>query len=337
MNRSLTASAPLGVAALCAAAAVWIAPTTAHAYKRTMTCTESGIFACGPNQTPKPVYWFRRDLTYQINQEGSEDFASGANGMISEELQQAIRDSFSPWSDLECTDVTIADEGLTDIDAINYDSDGSNFNLLVWKESWPYPVSGSSAYALTSVTYDTGTGELADADIEFNGETFEWTNAETAADTIVDVRNTLTHEAGHFIGLDHSLDHEATMFAQAPTGEIKKRTLEQDDIDGFCATYPLDDDGDGYNSIDEDLNENGYLGDDDTDDDGTPNFLDPDDDGDGIPTIEEPGEHLTPEGEEEDDDGCAAVGAAHRPAPAPLTAALLAMCLGLLTAARRRR
>ncbi len=48
-----------------------------------------------------------------------------------------------------------------------------------------------------------------------------------------------------------------------------------------------DHDGDGILSIYEDVNENGDFWDDDTDEDGTPNFLDVDDDADGITTREE--------------------------------------------------
>lgn len=49
----------------------------------------------------------------------------------------------------------------------------------------------------------------------------------------------------------------------------------------------MDHDGDGIPSYMEDLNDNGFLGDDDTDKNGVPNFLDPDDDGDGVPTRDE--------------------------------------------------
>lgn len=49
----------------------------------------------------------------------------------------------------------------------------------------------------------------------------------------------------------------------------------------------IDTDSDGITDILEDLNENGNLEDDDTDQDGTPNYQDVDDDGDGINTIDE--------------------------------------------------
>ena len=48
-----------------------------------------------------------------------------------------------------------------------------------------------------------------------------------------------------------------------------------------------DQDGDGIPSIFEDLNGNGFEEDDDTDEDGVPDFADFDDDGDGIPTRDE--------------------------------------------------
>ncbi len=53
---------------------------------------------------------------------------------------------------------------------------------------------------------------------------------------------------------------------------------------GLCV---VDSDMDGQPDVNEDLNMNGDLTDDDTDMDGTPNYLDDDDDGDGISTIME--------------------------------------------------
>jgi MYXO-CTERM domain-containing protein len=54
----------------------------------------------------------------------------------------------------------------------------------------------------------------------------------------IDVQNTVTHEAGHTLGLAHSSDASATMAASAPAGETAKRTLHADDLAGICAIYP---------------------------------------------------------------------------------------------------
>lgn len=55
----------------------------------------------------------------------------------------------------------------------------------------------------------------------------------------------------------------------------------------FITTTFEDDDNDGVPSIFEDLNDNGNYDDDDSDDDGIPNYLDEDDDGDNVKTSNE--------------------------------------------------
>ena len=49
----------------------------------------------------------------------------------------------------------------------------------------------------------------------------------------IDVQNTITHEAGHTLGLDHSADPSATMAASAPAGETSKRVLQPDEVAGI--------------------------------------------------------------------------------------------------------
>ena len=49
----------------------------------------------------------------------------------------------------------------------------------------------------------------------------------------------------------------------------------------------LDEDNDGVSTLDEDLNNDGILSNDDTDNDGIPNYLDPDDDNDNVNTLDE--------------------------------------------------
>ena len=46
------------------------------------------------------------------------------------------------------------------------------------------------------------------------------------------------HELGHFFGLAHTPDdHDATMWACAAEGEVHKRELAADDLEGICAMY----------------------------------------------------------------------------------------------------
>lgn len=113
----------------------------------------------------------------------------------------------------------------------------------------------SRVIALTTVSYVQGSGEIVDADMELNawagsgpsppGYYFTCLDAGgvcaapgQAGCIAMDLQNVVTHEAGHVLGLGHSLDPTATMFAQAPAGETSKRTLAADDVSGLCAIYP---------------------------------------------------------------------------------------------------
>jgi hypothetical protein len=53
-----------------------------------------------------------------------------------------------------------------------------------------------------------------------------------------DLEAVLTHELGHLIGLDHTPDFDATMFAGYEPGTIDQRTLEEDDLLAACDAYP---------------------------------------------------------------------------------------------------
>ena len=139
----------------------------------------------------------------------------------------------------------------------------------------------SGAAAITTVFYSTEPktiGRVVDADIEFNAINFTFIKVPSSQQprpgTIsADLENTLTHELGHFQGLDHTCwdgttpnpprdetgnvipscsavaqgqvstevrDRivSATMYTYAAPNETIKRSPEQDDINGICAAYP---------------------------------------------------------------------------------------------------
>jgi hypothetical protein len=108
-------------------------------------------------------------------------------------------------------------------------------------DAWLHP---AGALALTTVTFVRSDGRILDADIEINDGGFEFTTCDPNDCVVVhDVANMLTHELGHVVGLDHPPSNqmgarEATMFASAPAGEIQKRDLAEDDINGLCTLYP---------------------------------------------------------------------------------------------------
>ncbi len=141
-----------------------------------------------------------------------------------------------------------------------------------------------STVALTTVLYDPGTGRVFDADLEVNGwdgvaaplpsvttapqhgyyvtcekQQPDWPKCSSYGDAgcyAYDLRNTVTHEAGHFIGLAHPCGDPGTpscalppppgevpydqraMYPATEIGDVQKRALSADDVAGVCAIYP---------------------------------------------------------------------------------------------------
>ncbi len=211
-----------------------------YEFTQTRTCLPTGINACQSGEHPLPVQWGQAQVEYRINDRGSQAMEPGSTE-VTDELKHAVFQSFDAWNDQECSDFEMVYGGKTAVEQPGYDPDTQTVNVVLWQDDdWPHP--HYDAVALTTVTYRPCNGEILSADIEFNTADYTYTNHEGSAGTQIDLRNTLTHEAGHFLGLDHSPNSEATMFATAPHGEIKKRDLHQADIAGLCFIYPTGED-----------------------------------------------------------------------------------------------
>lgn len=100
--------------------------------------------------------------------------------------------------------------------------------------------------AITTTTYNARTGRLYDADLEMNAAAYTFTTLDAPPCTelgqsgcvATDVQNTVTHELGHALGLDHAPDSRSTMFAGASLGETSKRILDDGSVEFVCAVYP---------------------------------------------------------------------------------------------------
>jgi hypothetical protein len=105
---------------------------------------------------------------------------------------------------------------------------------------------GAAVLAITLLTFDS-TGAIVDTDIEVNGASAPLTLVDAPPCTAgnvtpscvgIDVQNTVTHELGHALGLDHSPDPASTMYASAPLGETSKRVLDPASKQFLCDVYP---------------------------------------------------------------------------------------------------
>jgi predicted Zn-dependent protease len=194
-------------------------------------------------------------VEYRINKSGTTSFKFKGQADVSspadisdnhfKELRSAVKESFSAWTEPECTNLSLVEGEPTENDEATYNQSEANMNVVVWRdEQWPY--ASDTAFALTSVTFPRKTGIVHDADIEINSDTYTFSNLKHRSNSLVDLRNTVTHEVGHLIGLAHTSKQEATMYGSASVGEINKRTLHSDDEKGVCSIYPADEDDERF-------------------------------------------------------------------------------------------
>lgn len=157
-----------------------------------------------------------------------------------------------------------------------------NVNIIKFRDqSWCRPATKDdpprchpdAAAGITTATFvdDSGSirdGAIVDADIEINGVGFAIAvNGQTLSTQSCqsELKNTLTHELGHLLGLEHTcrasgdpprvddkggavpscnavmsnpVYTEPTMYNFQECGETKKASLEADDIAAVCGIYP---------------------------------------------------------------------------------------------------
>ncbi len=108
--------------------------------------------------------------------------------------------------------------------------DGNNNVIYLSGSNWRY---GSGTLGLTGTRFFTA-GEITDADMELNGNTAWATDGRSSA---IDQESVVVHEAGHFIGFDHTTSGNAVMNPSVANGVIK-RALLAPDLSDVCTVYP---------------------------------------------------------------------------------------------------
>ena len=156
-------------------------------------------------------------VDFYFNSAGTSDVSGDAEF-------DALTASFNTWQAVSSCSWTWSYQGRTGNSS--YGSfDGQN---LV---GWAY-LGGST---IGQCTWWTSGSTILESDIVLSSG-YTWST--TGAVGTMDVQNVATHEIGHTLSLGHSSDPEATMWAYGEYGETKRRTLEQDDIDGINYIYP---------------------------------------------------------------------------------------------------
>jgi hypothetical protein len=120
---------------------------------------------------------------------------------------------------------------------VQYNQTQPNQHVIVFRDDhWPHS-DANNTLALTTVTFDPTTGEIFDADMEINSHDQTLTVTGPLPASGYDFESIVTHETGHFLGMAHSGDARATMFAHYQPGTMSMRNLSSDDVMGICSVY----------------------------------------------------------------------------------------------------
>ena len=93
----------------------------------------------------------------------------------------------------------------------------------------------SSTVAQTSTVFYLKTGDIVGADIALNSNYQFVTGDKATTSSQINLMDVLTHELGHFVGLDHTPLATSTMYF---TAQNEQRFLSADELGFIKATYP---------------------------------------------------------------------------------------------------
>ena len=214
---------------------------SSSAFCRATTC-DPGKKDCARNTQScltegKPLFWASSCVQVYVQKNGSPALGIGFST-----FKESVSRAFSAWLSADCggaaPSIDVQVLGPITCDVAEYNATQKNANIVLFRDDqWPY-VGGEDALAFTHLLFNADTGELWDTDLEINSFEYDFSTGDPVTGN--DLDSMLTHEAGHLLGLAHTLSKDATMYAQYKEGTDTLRTLSPDDVNGICAAYAPD-------------------------------------------------------------------------------------------------
>lgn len=224
----------------------------------------------GPTKAGHYLYWESGCVFVTLDSAGTKQVAGDTEFAV-------IDQSIATWNNgvASCSYMQLINAGKKELEVGRDNTNVIKFRDVSWcrpaTKDDPMRCHPDSAAGITTATYvdDSSSdrdGAIVDADIELNGVNFAIAVNGVTLGTescLSELQNTLTHELGHLLGLEHTClapgdpprvdnnggtvpacgaatatQQAATMFNFQECGENKKETLEPDDIAGVCGIYP---------------------------------------------------------------------------------------------------
>lgn len=207
----------------------------------------------------KPLYWSTRCVGFSVQRDASRWIDLATTRTVAKKSFDAWKDAGCPADPFTCTgafdkgtpSIEVQDLGPVSCDCVEYNGKIGNANVITFRDLAWADCDGSAkpdadtTLALTTVTFNTETGEIYDADMEVNTANNPITTDDPPGRVLYDFQSILTHEAGHFLGLAHTnlpqpkdKTQTPTMYARYEQREVYMRDLSNDDVCAICAAYP---------------------------------------------------------------------------------------------------
>jgi hypothetical protein len=164
--------------------------------------------------------WPGGSVTYKVN-------ATNLDGISSGDVIADFAAAAAVWEASD-TSVSLSDGGTTTITA--YGRDGTNAIVFV-------PTANGSGIGGT-YWWTSGTTRLESDIVYYDGGIHFYHGSGCTGSYAIYIVDTAVHEMGHMLGLRHSVDTTATMYATTPWCSQNGRTLATDDITGIRFLYP---------------------------------------------------------------------------------------------------
>ena len=168
------------------------------------------------DNNPVPVAWPASafPIAYEVDSRVMSALPNAAS---------VIDHAFAAWSSVPGTQISFQRTGVAD--GLKAGKDGVNVITLA-----DDLFKGQNAIAMTTNWYD-GKGNLTEADVQIDA---------TMVTSEYNIQQALTHEIGHFLGLDHSAVLSSIMYPFVPKGNDTPQ-LDSDDRVAIASLYPKTD------------------------------------------------------------------------------------------------
>lgn len=147
-------------------------------------------------------------------------------------LETIVNAGFNQYTSASGNKVTFVKGANTSVSRARLDGR----NIISWGRA------SSGTLGVTYIWYYTSTGLTAEIDTIMNNRyKWSWSNSNICADnSTYDAQNIMTHELGHWLGMDDEYSSpfiDNTMYGYGAVKEVKKNTLTSGDISSVASIY----------------------------------------------------------------------------------------------------